>query len=149
RHCWQRQVKNQNATPIHHKEDTMNHRQRKAYSIAAIFGQLFLMSHAGSAVAQNYTLNSLFSITPGGLPHLYAFAPSINNSGKVAHVRRTNNIEQVIFIHDGTSETPFFNLTTAGIFTNLNVVINDNGAVAALVGAVSGTVCPTNVLNCL
>jgi hypothetical protein len=127
----------------------MNHRQPKAYSLAAIFGLLFLMSHTSSAVAQNYTLNSLFS-TNQGLPQLTAFAPSINNSGKVAHVRRSNNpfvIEQVIFIHDGTSETPFFNLTTAGIFTNHSVVINDNDAIAVLAFPV--TPCPGNPLGCL
>src|SRR5262245_28289896 len=126
----------------------MNHRQPKAYSLAAILGLLFLISHVGSALAQNYTLNSLFSIN-SGLPQLPAFAPSINNSGKVAHVRRTNNpfiVEQVIFIHDGTSETAFFNLTTAGFSTGHNVVINDNGAVGVLAFVSS---CPGNPFHCL
>ena len=47
----------------------MNHRQRKAYSLAAVVGLLFLISHVSSALAQNYTLNSLFSTNPG-LPQL-------------------------------------------------------------------------------
>ena len=135
----------------------MNHRQRKAYSVATIFGLLFLISQAASAVAQNYTLNSLFS-TNQALPQLPGFAPSINNFGEVAYERQVfdpvqNRFENVIMIHDGTSETVFFNLTDAfGPSTglNFNVVINDNGAVAAIVNGVStGTVCPINFIECL
>ena len=47
----------------------MNHRQRQTYSLTAIFGLLFLISHVSSAVAQNYTLNSLYSENQG-LPQL-------------------------------------------------------------------------------
>ena len=53
----------------------------------------------------------------------------------------------MIFIHDGTSETPFFNLTTAGFVTDDSVVINDNGAIAVTVTGVStGTVLPCRCL---
>jgi hypothetical protein len=128
----------------------MNHRQPKAYSLAAIFGLLFLIAYVSSALAQNYTLNSLYSENQG-LPQLPAFAPSINNFGKVAYQRKVfdpvqSRFENVIMIHDGTSETVFFNITDAfpGAGANFNVVINDNGAVTAiLTGA-----CP-NVIDCL
>src|SRR4249920_2715388 len=85
-----KQVKNQGATaiPTHFKakEDTMNHRQRTAYSVAAIFGLVLLISQFSSALAQNYTLNSLFSINQG-LPQLPGITPSINNLGHVAYPR--------------------------------------------------------------
>ena len=134
----------------------MNHRQRKAYSLAAILGLLFFISHVTSVVAQNYTLNSLFS-TNQALPQMPAFAPSINNFGEIAYQRQVfdqvqNRFENVIMIHDGTSETVFFNLTDAfcGAGLNANVVINDNGAVAAIVSGVStGTDCPINFIQCL
>ena len=126
----------------------MNHRQRKAYSLAAICGVLFLMSYVSSAVAQNYRLNSLSSIFLSGT------SPSINNFGEVAYERQVfdpvqSRFENVIMIHDGTSESVFFNLTdafgTGG--GNFNVVINDNGAVATILRG--GTACPTNVIECL
>jgi hypothetical protein len=131
----------------------MNHRQRKTYSGTAIFGLLFFAFQITSAVAQNYTLNSLYSENQR-LPQLPAFAPSINNLGQVAYQRKVfdpvqSRFENVIMIHDGTSESVFFNFTDAfGSGTPLNVVINDNGAVAALVAG-GGGVCPTNILSCL
>jgi hypothetical protein len=130
----------------------MNHRQRKAYSLAAIFGLLFFISQVTSVLAQNYTLNSLFS-TNQALPQLLpAFAPTINNLGHVAYPRFVfdtvqNRNEQIIFIHDGTSETAFFNLTEAGFQTQTSIVINDNGAIAVL--ADLGPTCPNNTLSCL
>jgi hypothetical protein len=131
----------------------MNYRQRKAHSVTAIVGLLFLMSHVSSALAQNYTLNSLYSENQG-LPQLPAFAPSINNFGQVAYQRKVfdpvqSRFETVIMIHDGTSESVFFNFTDAFVNgTNHNVVINDNGAVAVLIAG-GGNFCPTNVLSCL
>ena len=129
----------------------MNLRQRTAYSVAAIFGLWFLISHVSSAVAQNYTLNSLFSVNEGQ-QSTGPIQPSINNLGQAAYARTVFDgvNPEVIFIHDGITETPFFNLTAAGFFTTpANVVINDNGAVAAQVGARPGSVCPSNVGSCL
>ena len=77
----------------------MNHRQRKAYSVAAIFGLLFLISQVTSALAQNYTLNSLFS-TISGLPQPARVSPSINNFGEVAYLRRVFDPVQNRFEND-------------------------------------------------
>jgi len=124
----------------------MNHRQRTAYSVAAIFGLLFFISQVTSAPAQNYTLNSLVSEN-NRLPSLPDLTPSINNLGEVVYDRQVfdptqNRYESVVMIHDGTTKTPFFNLTDAGFNPQSNAVINDNGAVALIVGG-----CPPFVVS--
>jgi hypothetical protein len=122
---------------------------RRNSFFAAVFVFMGLGFQVDSAPAQNYVLHSLLSTNQH--PGAAGFPPSINNSGKVAHVRRTDNpfvVEQVIFIHDGISETAFFNLTDAGFFTNCPVVLNDNGAVGVLAGSLSGA-CPDNTGECL
>jgi len=127
------------------KEKTMNQRRHKAHFLAAIFGLLFFISQVNSALAQNYTFNSLGEVNS-------TTPPSINNLGKVAYIRRVfdqvqSRNESVVMIHDGTSETAFFNLDDAGFFGQSYTVINDNGALAAVV--LNGGTCPNNHLNCL
>jgi hypothetical protein len=129
-----------------HSPDT----QRRGFGLAALAFLVFSLQ-VSSALAQNYVLHSLFSRADVGWS-----VPSINNFGEVAYPRvdfnpAKNLNENIIFIHDGTSETAFFNITDAfpGAGLNDNVVINDNGAVAAVVWAPpSDSVCP-NVLSCL
>ena len=130
--------------------------RKKYFLLPTILTVLLSGVQMSNVLAQNYTLNSLFS-TNQALPQLPAFAPSINNFGEFAYQRQVfdqvqNRFENVIMIHDGTSETVFFNLTDAfgGAGINANVVINDNGAVAAIVNGVStGTACPINFIECL
>ena len=134
----------------------MNYRQRKAYSFAVIFGLMFFIAQVTSALAQNYNLSSLFSVN-APLSLLPGFSPSLNNFGDVAYSRRVfdpvdNRNEVIVMIHDGNSETEFFNVTEAfggSAAFNAAVVINDNGDVAAKVDAPSSTSPCPNVLSCV
>jgi hypothetical protein len=139
------------------KEERMSHlsSKKKIHILVVIFG-LLLMLPSNQAQAQNYNLNSLFSINvalgSGDAPSV----PSINNFGEVAYQRVVRdpvlNQLNVIMIHDGNSETPFFTINT--VFGTLsgaisNVVINDNGAVAAKIVNGSSTSPCGNVDQCI
>jgi len=103
-----------------------------------VTGMLIVTSVIGTVFAQSHTLTSLASanFSLGNTP---LSSPSINNRGQVAYVRRVNN-ESVIFIHDGISETEFFNLADAGFLQTTTVVLNDNGEVGVRVGSSLGVV---------
>ncbi len=140
------------------KEDsnmTQLRENRLGLLVATLSNVLLLALLTTNVLAQNYTLNSLFS-TNSRLPGLgVSFVPSINNFGDVAYIRRVfnpapNPPDWVIFLHDGTMETQFFNISSAfgsSIGINSNVVINDAGAVGLLVDAPFSPSCSN--LRCL
>jgi hypothetical protein len=129
--------------------------KRKIHILVVIFG-LFLILPSKHAQAQNYNLSSLFSINAALGNGFAPSVPSINNFGDVAYQRvvidPVLNQQNVIMIHDGNSEIPFFNInavfgTLSGAISN--VVINDNGAVAAKIVNGSSTSPCGNVDECI
>jgi hypothetical protein len=130
----------------------MTRTKRQVYFLFLAAGLLWIAIPIHPAIAQNYKLTSLFSVN-SNLPGLPAFEPSINSSGKVAYQRRTADstvVEFVIFTHDGVTETPFFNFFEEGFSSaQTPIVINDNGAVAAISGSNGGDTTACDFLQCL